>query len=151
MIALKRQFGLAKENVKLLLPLGVMMNPMDSALFFSLSAIFAVQLHAQSPTFAQLDTLVMIVVGSVLAGLVAMGLPGPSAVWMLGISLEPIGVPPEVGIIALLAVVPIIDPLFTMINVLGNCTATCILDKQLGSPAAEEGAPQPGEVTRVEP
>ena len=133
MIALKRGFGLAEENVKLLLPLGVMMNPMGSALFFSLSAIFAVQLHASSP--AQLGTLAMIVVGSVLAGLAAMGLPGPSAVWMLGIILEPIGVPPEVGIIALLAVAPIIDPLFTMVNVLGNCTATCILDKQLGGPA----------------
>ncbi len=137
MIALKRNFGLAEDNVKLLLPLGVMMNPMGSALFFSLSAIFAVQLHASSPSFAQLDTLAMIVVGSVLAGLAAMGLPGPSAVWMLGIILEPIGVPPEVGIIALLAVAPIIDPLFTMVNVLGNCTATCVLDKQLGSPPAE--------------
>ncbi len=135
MIALKRSFGLAEENVKLLLPLGVMMNPMGSALFFSLSAIFAVQLHAQSSP--QLDTLAMIVVGSVLAGLAAMGLPGPSAVWMLGIILEPIGVPPEVGSSALLAVAPIIDPLFTMVNVLGNCTATCILDKQLQSPAEE--------------
>ncbi len=134
MIALKRGFGLAEENVKLLLPLGVMMNPMGSALFFSLSAIFAVQLHASSP--ADFGTLAMILVGSVLAGLAAMGLPGPSAVWMLGIILEPIGVPPEVGIIALLAVAPIIDPLFTMVNVLGNCTATCILDKQLGSPAS---------------
>ncbi len=131
MIALKRQFGLAEENVKLLLPLGVMMNPMGSALFFSLSAIFAVQLHAQAPGFHELHTLAMIVVGSVLAGLAAMGLPGPSAVWMLGIILEPIGVPPEVGIIALLAVAPIIDPLFTMVNVLGNCTATCILDKRM--------------------
>ena len=66
-----------------------------------------------------------------LAGLAAMGLPGPSSVWMLGIVLEPIGVPPEVGIIALIAVSPIIDPLFTMVNVMGNCTATCILDKRL--------------------
>ncbi len=141
MIALKRKFGLAEENVKLLLPLGVMMNPMGSALFFSLSAIFAVQLHAQSSP--QLDTLAMIVVGSVLAGLAAMGLPGPSAVWMLGIILEPIGVPPEVGIIALLAVAPIIDPLFTMVNVLGNCTATCILDRQLQGPAVEEDVRSP--------
>ncbi len=139
MIALKRQFGVAEENVKLLLPLGVMMNPIGSALFFSLSAIFAVQLHAQTPGLHQLDTLAMIVVGSVLAGLAAMGLPGPSAVWMLGIILEPIGVPPEVGIIALLAVAPIIDPLFTMVNVMGNCTATCVLDRRLSSPQPEEG------------
>ena len=60
---------------------------------------------------------------------------GPSAVWMLGIILEPIGVPPEVGIIALLAVAPIIDPLFTMVNVMGNCTATCVLDRRMSGPA----------------
>ncbi len=34
-------------------------------------------------------------------------------------------------------------PLFTMVNVLGNCTATCILDKQLQSPAVEEGSATP--------
>ena len=61
-----------------------------------------------------------------------MGLPGVSALYMLGLVLEPIGVPPEVGIVALLAVAPIIDPLFTMVNVFGNCTATCILDRYLG-------------------
>ena len=138
MVALKRRFGLAEENVKLLLPLGVMLNPIGSALFFSLSAIFAVQLHSQTPSIHQLDTLAMIVVGSVLASLAAMGLPGPSAVWMLGIILVPIGVPPEVGIIALLAVAPIIDPLFTMVNVMGNCTATCILDKRLASATPAE-------------
>lgn len=131
MVALKGEFKLAEENVKLLLPLGVMLNPIGSALFFSLAAIFAVQLHTQSPTIYQLDNLLMLVVGAVLAGLAAMGLPGPSSVWMLGIVLEPIGVPPEVGIIALIAVSPIIDPLFTTVNVMGNCTATCILDRRL--------------------
>ena len=141
MVALKREFGLAEENVKLLLPLGVMLNPIGSALFFSLSAIFAVQLHAQSPTILQLDDLLMIVIGAVLAALAAMGLPGPSSVWMLGIVLGPIGVPPEVGIIALMAVSPIIDPLFTAVNVAGNCTATCILDRRLsgGVAAARAG------------
>ena len=74
---------------------------------------------------------VALVFGSVLAGLAAMGLPGVSALRMLGLVLEPIGTPPEVGIVALLAVAPIIDPLFTMVIVFGNCTATCILDRYL--------------------
>ncbi len=135
MIALRREFGLAEENVKLLLPLGVMINPMGSALFFSLSAIFAVQLHAQAPTLGELDILFMIVVGSMLAGVAAMGMPATGALNMLALILAPLGVPPEVGIIALLAVTPIVDPLFTMVNVVGNCTATCVLDRQLAAPA----------------
>ena len=135
MIALRREFGLAEENVKLLLPLGVMINPMGSALFFSLSAIFAVQLHAQAPTLGELDVLFMIVVGSMLAGVAAMGIPATGALNMLALILLPLGVPPEVGIIALLAVTPIVDPLFTMVNVAGNCTATCVLDRQLAAPA----------------
>ncbi len=139
MIALRRELGLAEENVKLLLPLGVMVNPMGSALFFSLSAIFAVQLHAQAPTLAELDVLLMIVVGSVLAGVAAMGMPATGALNMLALILGPLGVPPEVGIIALLAVTPIVDPLFTMVNVVGNCTATCVLDRRL-SPGAEPEA-----------
>ncbi len=142
MIALKRELGLAEENVKLLLPLGVMINPMGSALFFSLSAIFAVQLHAQAPTIYEIDTLLMIVVGSVLAGVAAMGLPATGALNMLALILGPLGVPPEVGIIALLAVTPIVDPLFTIVNVLGNCAATTVLDKRLQAESTPEPAPQ---------
>ena len=141
MIALRREFGLAEENVKLLLPLGVMINPMGSALFFSLSAIFAVQLHAQAPTLGELDVIFMIVLGSVLAGVAAMGMPATGALNMLALILGPLGVPPEVGIIALLAVTPIVDPLFTMVNVVGNCTATCVLDRRLTVEAGAE--PQP--------
>ena len=139
MIALRRELGLAEENVKLLLPLGVMVNPMGSALFFSLSAIFAVQLHAQAPTLAEIDVLLMIVVGSVLAGVAAMGMPATGALNMLALILGPLGVPPEVGIIALLAVTPIVDPLFTMVNVVGNCAATCVLDRRLSAGVEPEG------------
>ncbi len=132
MVALKEGLGLRRENVNLFLPLGMTMNPIGSALFFSLSAIFVVQLHAAPGDGLSLANFLLLILGSVLAGLAAMGLPGVSALWMLGLVLEPIGVPPEVGIVALLAVSPIIDPLFTMVNVFGNCTATTILDRYLG-------------------
>jgi proton glutamate symport protein len=143
MIALKRELGLDEDNVKLLLPLGVMINPMGSALFFSLSSIFAVQLHAQAPTIYEVDTLLMIVVGSALAGVAAMGLPATGALNMLALILGPLGVPPEVGIIALLAVTPIVDPLFTIVNVLGNCAATTVLDKRLQAQDSAELTPEP--------
>lgn len=132
MVALKDGLGLKRENVNLFLPLGMTMNPIGSALFFSLSAIFVVQLHAGPDSQLTLANFLLLVFGSVLASLAAMGLPGVSALWMLGLILEPIGVPPEVGIVALLAVAPILDPLFTMVNVFGNCTATSILDRYLG-------------------
>ncbi|MFQ5525661.1 MAG: dicarboxylate/amino acid:cation symporter [Thermoanaerobaculia bacterium] len=132
MVALKRGLGLKRENVNLFLPLGITLNPIGSALFFSLSSIFAVQLHSGAESLLGPTAALALVFGSVLAGLAAMGLPGVSALYMLGLVLEPIGVPPEVGIVALLAVAPIIDPLFTMVNVFGNCTATCILDRYLG-------------------
>ncbi|MCZ6725745.1 MAG: dicarboxylate/amino acid:cation symporter [Acidobacteria bacterium] len=132
MVALEEGLGLKRENVNLFLPLGMTMNPIGSALFFSLSAIFVVQLHADAGAGLSVANFLLLVLGSVLASLAAMGLPGVSALWMLGLVLEPIGVPPEVGIVALLAVAPIIDPLFTMVNVFGNCTATTILDRYLG-------------------
>lgn len=131
MVALKQGLGLKKENVNLFLPLGITLNPIGSALFFSLSSIFALQLQSGAESLLTPASALALVFGSVLAGLAAMGLPGVSALWMLGLVLEPIGVPPEVGIVALLAVAPIIDPLFTMVNVFGNCTATCVLDRYL--------------------
>lgn len=131
MVALKRGLGLKRENVNLFLPLGITLNPIGSALFFSLSSIFAIQLHSSADSTLGPGAALALVFGSVLAGLAAMGLPGVSALYMLGLVLEPIGVPPEVGIVALLAVAPIIDPLFTMVNVFGNCTATCVLDRYL--------------------
>ncbi len=143
MVALKRELGLARESVNLFLPLGITLNPIGSALFFSLSSIFAVQLHSGSESLLSLGGALMIVFGSVLAGLAAMGLPGVSALWMLGLVLDPLGLPPEVGIIALLAVAPIIDPLFTMVNVFGNCTATTILDRYLGTPGLSPAAGSP--------
>ena len=130
MVALEDGLELKRENVNLFLPLGMTMNPIGSALFFSLSAIFVVQLHGDAGL--SVANFLLLILGSVLAGLAAMGLPGVSALWMLGLVLEPIGVPHEVGIVALLAVAPIIDPLFTMVNVFGNCTATTILDRYLG-------------------
>ena len=134
MVALKEGVGLKRENVNLFLPLGMTMNPIGSALFFSLSSIFVVQLHGTTGGGLSLGNFLFLIGGSVLAGLAAIGLPGVSALWMLGMVLDPIGIPPEVGIVALLAVAPILDPLFTMVNVLGNCTATSILDRYLDDP-----------------
>ncbi len=142
LVALKENFGLSKESANLFLPLGTTMNPIGSALFFSLSSIFAVQLHANTDRLHDPVNFLFLVVGAVLAGIAAMGLPGASALAMLTLVLEPIGVPAEVGIIALLAVAPIIDPLFTTVNVFGNCTATCILSRYLER-AAARAAPEP--------
>ncbi|MDX1502736.1 MAG: cation:dicarboxylase symporter family transporter, partial [Thermoanaerobaculia bacterium] len=85
MVALKEKLGLVRENVNLFLPLGITMNPIGSALFFSLSSIFAVQLHGGAELSLGAGKVAMLILGSVLAGVAAMGLPGVSALWMLSI------------------------------------------------------------------
>lgn len=124
--ALEEKFSLDSDTTNLMMPLGICLNPQGSVLLFSIATIFIAGIYNVSLGF---DNLMVIFFGSILAGVAATGAPGVGALAMISIILTPLGLPLETAIIILVAVAPIVDPFFTVANVIGNCTATTIVSK----------------------
>lgn len=85
-----------------------------------------------------------ILAGAVAAGMAAGGIPGPGPIVVLGLVLQPLGVPPEVGVASLMAVNALVDPFITALNVTGNCFAASTLAHR----RALAAGPAPGLATR---
>ena len=54
---------------------------------------------------------------------------------MISIILVPLGLPVEVAIILLVAIDPIVDPILTVVNVVGNAAMTALLGPKPAAPA----------------
>jgi proton glutamate symport protein len=110
-----------------LVPLSVNLHPFGSVMYFGMATIFTVQLQdASLPAYAY----PLLAIGAVAAGMAAGGIPGPAPILILAYVLRPLGVPPEVGVVALFTVNVFIDPFVTAVNVLGNFLATTVLARQ---------------------
>lgn len=125
--SLSQDFGLNKNKVDLVVPLGVSLNPHGNVIHFTLAAMFVAQLYGIS---LGTGDLVVLMITGVLAAIAAAGAPGIAALSMLVIVFEPLGLPVAIGIILFAAIDPIIDPMLTMVNVHGNCaSASLVSDK----------------------
>ncbi len=74
--------------------------------------------------------LLIVIIGSILAGLAATSAPGLAGLSMISIALIPLGLPYAVAVILLAAIDPILDPILTTVNVYGNCAATALIAKR---------------------
>ena len=124
---LQKNLKLQKETTSLIIPLGMSINPQGSALHFAIASVFIAGLYGID---LGLNSMIIIVLGSALAGMAATGAPGVASIAMIAIVLEPLGLPVEAAIILLLAIDPILDPVLTLVNVHSNCAAaTLIVEK----------------------
>jgi Na+/H+-dicarboxylate symporter len=115
-----------KKTSDLVIPLGVTLNPQGTVVHFAISIIFIAQIYAVSLGFKEL---LLIIIGSILAGLAATSVPGLAGLSMISIALIPLGLPYAVAVILLAAIDPILDPVLTTVNVYGNCAATALIAK----------------------
>ncbi len=114
------------QATRLVVPLGVSLNPHGTAMYFAISAVFFAQLYNVS---LSVPALIIIIVGSILAGLAATGAPGAGALAMIALVLEPLGLPVATAVILLTAVDPILDPIITLTTVHANCAAAAMVAK----------------------
>ncbi len=121
---LKEGLKVDKDTADLVLPLGITINPPGSVFHFALSTLFIAQLYGKQ---LSIDQYVLIFVGATLAGIAASGAPGVAALSMIGIILQPLGLPTGVAIILLAAIDPIVDPILTLVNVHANCATTVMV------------------------
>ena len=121
---LHKKLGFEKESTDLVIPLGITLNPHGNIICFSLMAIFMGQVY--DTPFSASDLAIMIPIAA-LAGVAASSAPGIAALSMFALVLEPFGLPALVGIILLTAINPIIDPMLTAVNILGNCATVSLV------------------------
>lgn len=123
---LQDKLHLDVNATRFVVPLGVSLNPHGTAMYFAISTVFIAQLYNTS---LSVPALIIILVGSILAGIAATGAPGPGALAMIALVLEPLGLPVATAVILLSAVDPILDPIITLTTVHANCTAAAMVAK----------------------
>ena len=126
MLALRDNFNINKQNIELVLPLGIsLFKPgimvRTIAITYFLMSLYHIPMNASSLSILALTTVICSVAST--AG------PAILSATMYGMVLSPLGIPPAIGIFLLLSIEPIIDPINTILNVQSNCTVTILVSK----------------------
>lgn len=121
--------NLNKERTNLTVALSFTLFKYGKILIFCIGAVFAAYLYDYSLGF---NSYVIIIIGSVLAGMAATGAPSIVSRSMIGMVLAPLGIPAEAIIVILLAIDPIVDPIITLVSTYPNYAVTAIIASEKG-------------------
>ncbi len=112
------------ETANFVMPLGITLCRYGTVMTFALATVFFAQLY-ETPLGIQ--SMMIILIGSVIGGISAAGAPGAVALSMLAVEFDPLGLPLAPAIVLLLAVDPVTDPILTLVNVHTNCAAATLI------------------------
>ncbi|NLI76099.1 MAG: dicarboxylate/amino acid:cation symporter [Candidatus Riflebacteria bacterium] len=127
MAVAEEEFGIPKEIVGFVIPLGATMNMNGTALFEGVAVLFLAQVFGvQLGLGAQLVVTVM----AVLMAVGAAGVPGGSIPTLI-LVLQSVGVPGE-GIAIIIGVDRLLDMCRTVLNVTGDLTAAIVVARSEG-------------------
>lgn len=142
--ALEQKLGFYERSTNLFMSLGMTLGRFGNIIYFAIAAIFVAQLYGVN---MDIGRYVIVVVGSLFAGLATAGASGIATLNLLSIVLGPLGLPIEAVLIIFIAIDAIADPLRTMLIVLTNMAANALivpkadpLNRRRGSGAREPGA-----------
>ncbi|MEM6449934.1 MAG: cation:dicarboxylase symporter family transporter [Cyanobacteria bacterium P01_D01_bin.105] len=127
---LSDQLKLERQTIKLVTPLSITICRFGSVIYFSLGALFVAQLYEKS---LGVSDFVIIIVGSILAGMATSGVSGILTLTMLGIVLEPLKLPLEAVLVLFIAIDPLMDPFRTLSIVHTGMAATAVVAQQQSS------------------
>jgi Na+/H+-dicarboxylate symporter len=123
---LQENLKIDKSTSNLVIPLGINLHPQGKVMYFVLSIVLVAQLY-QVPLGIQ--AILIALFGSIFAAMGATGVPGPGTLVILSLVLDPLGLPSQTAIILLMAIDPVINPVLTVVNIFGNCTATVLAEE----------------------
>ncbi len=126
LVAMAKGFSLDKQVSGLLIPLGFTAFRFGNVLYFAIAGIFIAQLYHIA---LSLDSLVIMLVGSIFAGIATAGTSGILTLTMLSIVVEPLGLPLDAVLVLFIVVDPILDPFRTLCTVHTNLVNTFIVVK----------------------
>ena len=115
-----------EERSKLTVSLGFTLCKYGKTLIFCITAIFAANLYEYT---LSLESIIIIMVSSIFAGMAASGAPSIVSRGMIGMVLAPLGIPDSAIIVILLTIDPLVDPVITLISTYPNYAVAAIIDK----------------------
>ena len=108
---LSEKLNFDRQTINLVTPLTITLCRFGSVVYFALAALFVAQLYDK--LLGPLEVGVVIL-GSIVAGMATSGVTGILTLTMLGIVLDPLGLPLEAVLVLFIAIDPLIDPMRTL-------------------------------------
>ncbi|MBF0387232.1 MAG: dicarboxylate/amino acid:cation symporter [Candidatus Omnitrophica bacterium] len=127
MRCLREKLNVDKTTANLVIPLGVSVHPQGKVMYFVLATILIAQVYNVSLGF---QGIMIALIGSIFAAMGATGIPGPATLSILAVVLTPLGLPAQTAVILLMAIDPLTNPVLTVVNIFGNCTATVLAEER---------------------
>ncbi|MDA7431648.1 dicarboxylate/amino acid:cation symporter [Synechococcus sp. AH-601-O20] len=121
--------GLRFENksTNLVLPLAITLCRFGPIAYFAIATIFVSSLY-QSPL--EFGDILILIAGSIFAGMATSGLSGVLTLTMLSIVLSPLGLPLDAVLVLLIAIDPLINPFRTLTIVGTSITVSSFISEQ---------------------
>lgn len=114
-----------KQVSGIILPLGITINLHGNILYFAVATILVAQVYNVDPSsFSWIPAGII----TILVALAASSAPGISGLSIFAVLLETLGLPGVIGVILLIAIDPIVDPILTCVNVFGNCASNSMIN-----------------------
>ncbi|MBE9067016.1 cation:dicarboxylase symporter family transporter [Leptolyngbya cf. ectocarpi LEGE 11479] len=113
-----------RQTVNLVTPLSITICRFGSVIYFALGSLFVMQLYDKP---LSLGSIIIVIVGSIFAGMATAGVTGILTLTMLGIVLEPLQLPLEAVLVLFVAIDPIMDPFRTLGIVHTGIAATSVI------------------------
>ena len=118
------------QTTNLVTPLAITLCRFGSVAYFALASLFVAQLYDKALSPIQFG---IVIVASIFAGMATSGVSGVLTLTMLGIVLDPLGLPLEAVLVLFIAIDPLIDPIRTLGIVHTAMAATAVIaDNQDG-------------------
>lgn len=120
----------SRQTVNLVTPLSITICRFGSVIYFALGSVFVMQLYDKPINFGNI---MIVIIGSIFAGMATAGVTGILTLTMLGIVLEQLQLPLEAVLVLFVAIDPIMDPFRTLGIVHTGIAATAVIaDKASG-------------------
>lgn len=142
----EQNLGIPRHIAGFVLPLGNTMCMNGTALFEGVTVLFLAQVFGIDLSLTQM---IVVMVMSVITAVGAAGVPGGSIPLLVGI-LTMFGVPGE-GIALVLGIDRILDMSRTVVNILGDLSATCVIARSEGIWTAADVPAREGAMDREAP
>ncbi len=122
--SLQDELKFDRKLIGLIIPIGINFCQQGSILKYTLVVVFVAHLY-NSP----LNGLAYLTIffTSIMMSIISSGAPGIAVISMFAIMLQPLGLPIIPGIVLLAMLDPLLDPLVTVLNVLGSCAAAALI------------------------
>ena len=127
MLALRDSFKVEKQNIELVMPLGVSLFKPGVMIRSIILSYFLMNLYQVPINVTSMGVLIL---ASIVCSIATTAGPAILSASMFSMVLAPLGIPPAVGIFLLLSVEPVIDPITTVLNIQSNCAVTMLVTKK---------------------